>query len=201
LSDLFAALRSDRLLDVPLKAVSANLHVAGEDGWSLLALAAVRGQLNRLPTELLTERNMLTKDRDGDTPLHWAAKSGCLDQVPESVLAEDNLLVKNNEGLSPFWEAARQCPGFGVPKHLITERMLMTTDRRGRTALELLAGNGNIDMIYGTELSPSCRDHIAMGFGSIELAKLWYERNLTLIAAKAKENLVVNQEVPDVELF
>ena len=75
---------------------------------TLLHYVAEKGQLDRVPKELLTQEAMLKADKDGDTVLHWAARAGHLDQVPKELLTEETMATANQRGETVlFWAAQK----------------------------------------------------------------------------------------------
>ena len=78
----------------------------GNNGYTPLHYAAMGGQLDQVPVEILTKENMLVPGNDGDTPLQQAAIKGQLDQVPVEILTKENMLVPDSNGNTPLQCAA-----------------------------------------------------------------------------------------------
>jgi hypothetical protein len=69
---------------------------------------AKTGKLYTLDPKLLTEENLLKKNKSGETPLHLAAMEGFLEQIPEEILTEENLRLNDHDGWCPlFWAGDR----------------------------------------------------------------------------------------------
>ena len=77
-----------------------------KSGSTPLQWAAIKGQLDQVPVELLTKENMLVPNKYGNTPLHLAAINGHLDQVPVEILTRENMLVPDKYGDTPLQWAA-----------------------------------------------------------------------------------------------
>ena len=87
------------------------------DGLTPLHLAALNGNLDKVPIAFLTQENLETLDNHGRNFLHLAAQRGCLQQVPKPLLTETNLNLPDRSGVTPRESALKN----GQP-HLLSQR-------------------------------------------------------------------------------
>jgi hypothetical protein len=76
-------------------------------GKNLYTLAAEKGHLDKVPKDLLTQKNLATPDTYQLTTLHWAAVGGHLHQIPKERLTAENLLQPNASNLTCLHLGAR----------------------------------------------------------------------------------------------
>ena len=107
-----------------------------------LLQAAVNGQLDQVPAELLTQENMTLKGRFSWTPLHNAA--GALDQVPKELLTQENMTLGIG-GTTPLLIAAYRGCLKQVPDELLTQKNM--TEGRERKYASLRCYKGPLDQV------------------------------------------------------
>jgi ankyrin repeat protein len=118
-------------------------------GSNFLHVAAENNVLDKLPKEILTEKNLLTKDKDGNTCLHIAAIYGSLYQIPKEVINLKNLLLKTKPSYSDpstVIEAAA-LKGYlrQIPLEFLTVDTLAAPEKH--SALQIAASNGKLNSI------------------------------------------------------
>lgn len=85
-----------------------NVLLACASGDTVVHAAAMVGQLNCLPKELLSPRILLSKNIwNGNSALHCAAENDVLKDVPQTLLTEANCMAKNKYDETVF-ETARE---------------------------------------------------------------------------------------------
>ena len=87
------------------------------DGLTPLHLAALNGNLDKVPIAFLTQENLDILDNHDRNFLHLAAQRGCLQQVPKPLLTEANLNLPDCSGVTPRESALKN----GQP-HLLSQR-------------------------------------------------------------------------------
>ena len=106
---MFSSLPETLLVEKALIETNGNFHIDGilhSNGNSVLHKAALKGKLDQIPEQFLTEKNLRIGNLEAQTVFHCAAIGGCLDQIPESVLTLDNLCRVDGYGQSVFIVAA-----------------------------------------------------------------------------------------------
>ena len=66
-----------------------------------LHLAAKNGNIDLIPSHLLSEELFMDRNREGNTPLHIAAKHGNLNQVPRRFLTKETLTITTTTYYAP----------------------------------------------------------------------------------------------------
>jgi ankyrin repeat protein len=110
-------------------------------------LAAYNGHLNDIPTELLTEENLLLRDEYGETSFHKAAWNGKISKIPAQFLTEKNLLQEDDDGDNCFHYSAEKGFIADIPKAFLTVKNLLTPNKFGNTSFHTAAEYGNFPQI------------------------------------------------------
>ena len=104
---------------------SLLLTAEDKDDETYLHTAALCGQLDSEPKELLTAENILAKDDWGRNVIYFAAVGRCLNQVPSALLTEENMLVVDKEGRTVVHCAAVQGCLTQVPEKVLVAALLL----------------------------------------------------------------------------
>lgn len=89
-----------------------------------LHLAAKKGRIDLIPSQLLKVEMFMDRNREGNTPLHIAARNGTLNQVPRQFFTKETLTISNGTWIT----------GSGYQAH-------------GDTVLHAAAISGHFDQI------------------------------------------------------
>ena len=151
--------------------------------WAPLHSAAINGHLKHIPKHLFSNKNLLQRSRSGYTVFHHAVEAGNLYQIPEEFLSLDNL-TQEIDG----WTAIHHAALFGhlkhIPRNLLTAEVLMMTDRKSRTILEVAAANNELDQLLGIQLPPAAINIVG---------DAWWERNLTALHEFNTKNIPMSK--------
>jgi ankyrin repeat protein len=106
------------------------------EGKNPLHLAALEGQLKKVPKEFLTKEGLEALDSKKNSVLHLAAQSQELHVIPKKLLTEENLEKENIGGNTVFHYAAmRGCLRY-IPKDLLTDRSISLVNNSGKNSLD-----------------------------------------------------------------
>jgi len=156
---------------------------------SMLHLAAKHGNLDQVPTGLLTEDNLLGCCNDGYNVYHAAAIHVNLAQLPKSLLTESAMLTLSSSGSSVLQYAAAHGELDQIPRSLLTEVNLMAANEFP-SSLRLAVTNGFVDQLLGIEFSAAVEPIVGTK---------WFKDNLAL--RESFSHLSPSVETPEVELF
>lgn len=98
---LHAAAEGDKLNEIPLNDLTIRLSTE-VNNYNQCALHLV-SELNKVPKEFLTKKNLLIPDHNGQTPLHKSTWINGTDYLPIDVIDEEVLLTRDKEGKSPLF--------------------------------------------------------------------------------------------------
>lgn len=149
-----------KLLDrIPAELITPEvIDLRTRDGQSVMQLAATKGQLKYLPSELLTRERLCSSFGNvggfyfRDTPLHAAAALGELDVIPWNLIEPSDLELENQSGLSVLSLAALMENFKQMPRHFLTPEAILREDRAGMNVLLGCAACGVWD--GGSDLHP-----------------------------------------------
>ena len=106
------------------------------EGKTPLHLAALEGQLKKVPKEFLTKEGLLALDSKKNSVLHLAAQSQELHIIPKELLTEENLEKQNIGGNTVIHYAAmRGCLKY-IPKEYLTDRSISLVNNSGKNSLD-----------------------------------------------------------------
>lgn len=106
------------------------------EGRNPLHLAALVGQLKKVPKEFLTEEGLLALDSKKNSVLHLAAQSQELHVIPKELLTEENLEVQNIGGNTVIHYAAMRGGLKYIPEKLLTDRSISLVNNSGKNSLD-----------------------------------------------------------------
>jgi len=150
------------------------------------------GTLNKLPTTLLLEKNLMIRDNRGRTSFHYAAEYGNLKQLPKDSLTEMAFTVKDKNRTTPLHHIFAIWNGLDlIPNQILTAENLLIKERIGYTPLEYLMMRDGLDLLLGIDLPESIKDIVGPD---------WWDKTQSVISAK-KTVKVVEPDICDIELF
>lgn len=106
------------------------------EGKNPLHLAALEGQLKKVPEEFLTKKGLEALDSKKNSVLHLAAQSQELHVIPKKLLTEENLEKENIGGNTVIHYAAMRGGLKYIPENLLTDRSISLTNNSGKNSLD-----------------------------------------------------------------
>jgi hypothetical protein len=123
-----------------------------------LHLAAKNGNIDLIPSHLLSDELFMDRNREGNTPLHIAAMHGNLFQVPRLFLTKKTVTIPNStwttgsgykaHGPTALYAAANSGYVDQIPREFFTpEFLLIETTGYKHTLLQFLVKNKRLDLL------------------------------------------------------
>jgi hypothetical protein len=188
-----------------------TIRVKSSAGNTPLHLAAKNGNIDLIPSHLLSEELFMDRNREGNTPLHIAAMHGNLFQVPRQFLTKRSVTIPNStwttgsgykaHGPTALYAAADCGYVDQIPREFFTpEFLLIETTGYKHTLLQFLVKKKRLDLLpenYASSEMWNAKD----GDGHTPLQHLEYliqlEAENVIIRAQCAANLaLVRSEQP-----
>lgn len=147
------------------KLTEETIRARTKAGDTPLHRAAKNGQLDLIPSHLLSSELFMAKNHAGDTPLHLAAKFGTLNRVPPQFLTKETLTIPQSPHYAPngfhitglgykaqsptvLHIAARCGHADQIPKEFLTPEFLLIEATGYRlTVLQEIVESGRLDVV------------------------------------------------------
>lgn len=147
------------------KLTEETIRARTKAGDTPLHRAAKKGQIDLIPSHLLSSELFMVKNNEGNTPLHVAARYGTLNQVPRQFLTKETLTIRATppfalEGFyftgsgykaqieTPLHIAALYGHGDQIPQEFLTpEYLCIEAKGWGETLLHYLARAKSLDVV------------------------------------------------------
>ena len=125
----------------------ADIHTPGEDGLSVIMVAAKNGCPCSMQTLIEAKVDLDAQDATGMTAMMHAAQEGHVDVLRVLVKGGANIELKNNEGFTAAMLAAAKGRGATLNVVIDAGADIEAEDMDGNTAVILAAEEGHVDAI------------------------------------------------------